>query len=168
MVPMKILILSDSHSSLSFMRQAIAMLCPDGVVHLGDYYQDGLAMAREHPGLRFYQVAGNCDAFDFTPGQDQILSCPIDGVQFYLTHGHRHGVKAGLGRLLAAARDSAAAIVLYGHTHHADCHQEEDGLWVLNPGSCNGYGGSVGLVELENQKIIACKILRQADLEVYR
>ncbi len=165
---MKILILSDSHSSLSFMRQAIAVLRPDGVVHLGDYYQDGMQMAKEHPALRFYQVAGNCDAFDFTPGQEQILSYPIGGVQFYMTHGHRHGVKTGLEKLLTAARASAATIVLYGHTHRADCHQEEDGLWVLNPGSCSGYGGSVGLVELENHKIMACRILQQADLEDYR
>jgi hypothetical protein len=47
----------------------------------------------------------------------------------------------------------------------ADCHQEPDGLWVLNPGSCGYYGGSVGIIEVEKRKILSCRILRQSDLE---
>jgi len=38
-------------------------------------------------------------------------------------------------------------------------------LWVLNPGSCGSWSGTVGLIETENETIIACKILSQADLE---
>lgn len=167
-MPVKILVLSDSHSSLSFMRMAMDAVRPDAVVHLGDYYEDGRCLAEDYPHVRFFQVFGNCDRFFPSPYRDEILSYSIGGVPFYMTHGHKHRVKAGLGQLLAAARVSGASIVLYGHTHRADCHQEEDGLWVMNPGSCGGFGGSVGLVTLENDSIITCRIMGQADLEEYQ
>ena len=44
---MKILVLSDSHAGLSFMRRCIRTVKPDALVHLGDYYDDGAAMAEE-------------------------------------------------------------------------------------------------------------------------
>ena len=82
-----------------------------------------------------------------------------------MTHGHMHGVKMGLYRLLKDARDNGVQAVLYGHTHIADCHREEDGLWVLNPGSCGSLGGSAGLIETFGNEIVDCTILRQEDLE---
>lgn len=162
---MKLLVLSDSHSALRFMRQAIRAVKPDAVIHLGDYYDDGETLAEENPDMVFHRVPGNCDRY--RPGglNPTILCYPIGGVKLYMTHGHLHGVKMSLYRLLLDARASGAQAVLYGHTHSADCHQEEDGLWVLNPGSCGHSGGSVGIVEIQNEKITACRILRQADLE---
>ena len=56
---MKILVLSDSHSGLSFMRYAIRTVKPDAVIHLGDYFDDGQTVADENPHLVFHQVAGN-------------------------------------------------------------------------------------------------------------
>ena len=75
-------------------------------------------------------------------------------------------MKLYLAALLRDARACRVQAVLYGHTHVADCHQEEDGLWVLNPGSCGYGGGSAGLMEVEQGTIKTCRILRQADLEV--
>ena len=92
----------------------------------------------------------------------------IGGVIVYMTHGHRHRVKQYLAELLRDARACGVQAVLYGHTHVADCHQEDDGLWVLNPGSCGYGGGTAGLMELENKKITSCRILRQEDLEDMR
>ena len=59
---MKILVLSDSHSSLRFMRLALQKIRPDAFIHLGDYYQDAQAMAEEFPEIPGYFVAGNCDS----------------------------------------------------------------------------------------------------------
>ena len=42
---MKILVLSDSHAGLSFMRQCINRVKPDHVIHLGDHFDDAKAMA---------------------------------------------------------------------------------------------------------------------------
>lgn len=162
---MKILVLSDSHSGLSFMRLSIDRVRPDAVIHLGDYFDDGTAMAEEYPHIRFHQVPGNCDLYRMPRWQREILSYPVFGVNLYMTHGHKHRVKLTLSRLLADARASKAAAVLYGHTHVANCYQEPDGLWVLNPGSCGSYGGSVGLIDVNDGKILSCRILRQEDLE---
>lgn len=165
MTIMKILVLSDSHSALSFMRLCIRRVEPDAVIHLGDHFDDGSAMAEENPGIPFYQVPGNCDRYRCAPGTPDIRMENIGGVSLFLTHGHRHGVKTGTEALLAAARFAGAEGALYGHTHRADCRREEDGLWVLNPGSCGYFGGSGGLVEIENGAITSCRILRQEDLE---
>ncbi len=162
---MKILVLSDSHAGLHFMRRCISVLRPDAVVHLGDYYDDGAAMAQEHSHILFHQVPGNCDLHRCPLNTPQVLCYPIGGVGFYMTHGHNHRVKSGLGALLADARRSGAQAVLYGHTHRADCHRQEDGLWVLNPGSCGSYGGSAGLIEIEKEEIVGCRIISGADLE---
>ena len=162
---MKILVLSDSHASLSFMRLCIAKVKPDHVVHLGDHYDDGAAMAEENAHIRFHQVPGNCDRYRCDPNLPEILCYHIGGVRFYMTHGHRHNVKYDIGRLLADARSTGAQAVLYGHTHQAQCFCADDGMWVLNPGSCGSYGGSVGIIAVENEKITACHILRQAELD---
>lgn len=162
---MKILVLSDSHSALRMMRDCMEAVKPDAVVHLGDHYDDGEALKEAYPAVRIYQVPGNCDRYRCPPGAAEILIDRILGVDLYMTHGHRHNVKMFLGSLLRDARASRVQAVLYGHTHVADCHREEDGLWVLNPGSCGYGGGSAGLMEVENGKITSCRILRQEDLE---
>jgi predicted phosphodiesterase len=55
---------------------------------------------------------------------------------------------------------------LFGHTHSAYCQREEDGLWILNPGSCGYFGGSAGLLEVGAGQILQCRLLREEDLNV--
>ncbi len=163
---MKILVLSDSHSSRAFMRYAIDKVKPVHIIHLGDHFEDGKVIAEEYPHIRVHQVPGNCDQFRCDPWEADILCYAIGGVKCFMTHGHRHSVKTGLHHLLLDARKSGAEIVLYGHTHQKGCHREEDGLYVLNPGACGSWGGSVGIIEIENEKITACYVAQQADLEL--
>ena len=153
---MKILVLSDSHSGLQFMRRCVDALKPDAVIHLGDYYDDGQVLAEEYPHLQFHQVAGNCDRFRCPPFVREVLNYDVCGVRLFMTHGHRHFVKSSTGLLLADARKGGAAAALYGHTHQAECYQETDGLWVLNPGSSGYGGGSAGIIETDGEKITAC------------
>ena len=160
---MKILVLSDSHAALSFMRYCIDAVKPDHVIHLGDHFDDGLAMAEEYKDIRFHQVPGNCDAFRCDPDKPQILNYPIGGVRFYMTHGHKHGVKSGLERLVADGLNAQAQIVLFGHTHSPVCCQVQN-MWVINPGTCGTYGGSAALVEIERGSVMDCRILRADDL----
>lgn len=164
----RILVLSDSHSGLSFMRFAIRAVKPDAVVHLGDYYDDGESMAQENRHILFHQVPGNCDRSRFIGMKPEVLCYPVCGVKLFMTHGHVQNVKFGIGRLLNDARKAGAQAALYGHTHIADCFREEDGMWVLNPGSCGSSGGSVGLIETENNEILSCKILRREELEAMK
>lgn len=162
---MKILVLSDSHSALSFMFRAAAKVKPDAIVHLGDYYDDGEALAEEFPRIPFYQVPGNCDRYRAPIGAHEILILPVLGVKLYMTHGHKHNVKFYTGTLIRDAREAGAAAALYGHTHQAECYREEDGLWVLNPGSAGSYGGSAGIIEVNDGKISDCYLIGQQELE---
>ena len=161
---MTILVLSDSHSSLRFMRQCADTIRPDVLVHLGDYFDDAVVLKEEYPQILVYQVPGNCDRYRCPPGLPEILVENICGVRVYMTHGHRHQVKMSIGLLLKDARAAKADIVLYGHTHAADCHREDDGLWVMNPGSCGYYGGSAGIIEIVDGKMKTCKVIREQDL----
>lgn len=162
---LKILVLSDSHASLSFMRLCVKTTRPDHVVHLGDHYDDAQALAEENPHIRFHAVPGNCDRFRCDPTLPQTLCYCVGGVKFYMTHGHLHGVKSGIGALLQDARRQMCAAALYGHTHKAYCEQLEDGLWVMNPGTCGTYGGSAGIIEIADERISACYLVQQADLD---
>lgn len=146
------------------MRFAIDKVRPQHIIHLGDHFDDGAAMAQEYPYIRFHQVPGNCDRYRCDPWQADVLCYPIEGVKFFMTHGHRQMVKSGTQRLLADARASKADAVLYGHTHRAECYREDDGLWVMNPGACGSYSGSVGVIEIESGKISTCSLLTQAEL----
>lgn len=161
---MKILVMSDSHSGMSFMRACVRAVRPDVMIHLGDYYEDGQAISQEFPHIPMHQVPGNCDRYRCTGPAPELLCYDVCGVRMLMTHGHNHHVKSTLSLLLAEARKMNAKAVLYGHTHVADCRREEDGLWILNPGSCGSFGGSVGLMELEQGKILRCQILTQQDL----
>jgi predicted phosphodiesterase len=92
-----------------------------------------------------------------------MLCYSIGGVMMYLCHGHREDVKRqGTDVLALRARQNGAQMALYGHTHRIDCRQEEDGLWVLNPGPATH---SAGLIKTDGQALIACYILTETDLE---
>ena len=145
------------------MRRCIAAVKPDAVIHLGDHFDDAEAMKEEYPGLRFYMVPGNCDRYRCHPNQPEILIDRVCGVELYMTHGHKHSVKSYLGALLRDARTAKVDAVLYGQTHRADLHWEEDGLLVLNPGS-SGSGGSAALLELCDGKIKDCRLIDERDL----
>lgn len=161
---MRILVLSDSHSSLRFMYRCTETLRPDAIVHLGDYFDDGMALHSDYRHIPMYQVPGNCDGYRCPPGVQVIRVEQIGGVNLYMTHGHRHSVKQTLTQLLKDARACKVDAVLYGHTHRPDCRQEEDDLWILNPGTCGYYGGSAGVIEIEDSKIQAVYLVQESDL----
>ena len=160
---MRILVVSDSHSALSFMFRCAEVIKPDVIIHLGDHYDDGETLRDNCPNARVYLLPGNCDRYRAPVNVPEIQIDRLGGVTFYMTHGHRHSVKSTLRSLLADARAAGAGVVLYGHTHVADCHME-DNLLVMNPGSCGYYGGSAGLIEIQNGKIES-RLLKSDDLE---
>lgn len=159
---MRILVLSDSHSGMSFMRWCVDHVRPDHIIHLGDYYDDGQTLHDEYPRIPMTQVPGNCDKYRTPPFVREILIDRICGVDLYLTHGHRHRVKMGNEALIRDAVKAKVQAVLYGHTHMAECRKDGD-LWVLNPGSCGSWGGTAGLIDAENGKILNCRIIQYGD-----
>ncbi len=148
--PMKLLIFSDSHGR-GGMEQAAAVERPDHILHLGDCVRDaqGLKNAVDCPVT---YVPGNCDYNSSLP---EVLTLELGGKRIYMTHGHLHGVKMMYMRAVYAALEAQADILLFGHTHHPECFQQ-DGLWVMNPGAW-GYGRSYGLITLEKGNI-SCQL----------
>ena len=160
----RILVLSDSHRGMSFMRWCANTLRPDAIVHLGDFFDDGDELREEFRHIPMYQVAGNCDWYSAPPGAREILIDRVCGVDLYMTHGHRHGVKSTTERLISDARTAKVQAALYGHTHIPDCRKEGD-LWVLNPGAAGSWGGSAGIISVEDGRIIGCRIFRYGEQE---
>ncbi len=144
---MKILVFSDSHRSLSGMYAAIDRHSPHQAIHLGDLMDDAEEVAQHYPKLPFCMVPGNCDGWTTAPVKKQIM---LEGKSILLSHGHRWGVKSGYAAALADARAVGADILLFGHTHRAVCEQQEDGLWMMNPGASRS---SYGLIQIEDGSI---------------
>jgi uncharacterized protein len=92
----------------------------------------GEDVIRLYPDKTFHIVSGNCDIFSSYPSSD---IANIAGHGIFFTHGHTLGVKYGTERLVSAARAAGCDIALYGHTH-ASKVLYEDGMYVVNPGSC--------------------------------
>ena len=72
------------------MVRAIRQQQPDAVFHLGDCERDTQRLGKEFPDLPLYRVCGNCDREPVNP---EVLQLTLDGVKFFLTHGHRYSVK---------------------------------------------------------------------------
>lgn len=163
---MKILVLSDSHSVLGFMRECVDALKPDAVLHLGDCYADAQALAREYPALSLYCVAGNCDRYRVREDEvPETLTLRLGDVPIFLSHGHRQQVKYDPCILAQEAQCCGAKLALFGHTHSPLCVQTAQGMWLLNPGTCGGARPTAGLVTLENGTVTACRILDRTALE---
>lgn len=145
---MKIGVMSDSHGQISKVKQAVKQVGPvDGWFHLGDLSQDGFELAQlVHVPVKVVQ--GNCD------GKTDALVDEFvawGGKKFWLTHGHRYGVKYDLNDLVEWANHYGVDAVLYGHTHEAYA-KETKGIWVINPGSLylpRWNKPSVALIEID-------------------
>ena len=127
---MRILAISDSHGATAPITKAIDMLTPDVVCFLGDGARQAENIADEC-NIPFHIVKGNCD-LGFYEESKLIELC---GKRIFMTHGHKYYVKGGVGTLKEAARKTGADIVLFGHTH-TPFEQYDNGLYMLNPGSC--------------------------------
>ena len=156
---MKLLVCSDSHRTLTYMRRAVLAEQPDLFIHLGDHEDDAQQLSREFPTLPLLQVCGNCDA----GWSDEQRTATLGGAVFFLTHGHRYGVKYSLLRAELAAREAGANVLLFGHTHIPLCDWH-NGLWIVNPGACGGRTPTYAVIEADDG-ILRPAIRSMDDLE---
>jgi putative phosphoesterase len=131
-----ILVLSDSHGCLPALKAALLWAAGkdlNAAVFLGDGAADTNAASTETGFcLPWYKVAGNGD-FGFSLPESMILETDA-GRKFFLSHGSRYHVESGFRGIAAAARAAGAAGALFGHTH-VPFLGEQDGVFLLNPGS---------------------------------
>lgn len=130
-----IVAISDSHGRLPKTEKFLSVLDEaDYIFFLGDGGSDIEFLTGAYRSKLHY-VYGNCD---FRSGREEEL-VDIDGVKFFLTHGHRYGVKSGLLNLSLAALEKGADVALFGHTH-LPVIEKDGALTLINPGSIGCQG----------------------------
>ncbi|MBQ9781347.1 MAG: metallophosphoesterase family protein [Clostridia bacterium] len=162
MAKTEILIISDTHGKGDLAERAVALTRP----HLTIFCGDGLRDLAFRPALLpLYAVRGNCDYFTVPDiGEtEETLTLTIDGLKLLITHGHRYGVKSGLGALITKAIQENTDAVIFGHTHepleltllpeHASSRfgiSLNKPLYLFNPGSLGYAPHSFGTLTIKD------------------
>jgi uncharacterized protein len=126
---MKVLIVSDSHGLTRELEEIKHRHSGkvDAFIHCGDselpYGSSELQ--------KFLYVRGNCD---FAKEFPEERTEDIQGVRFFITHGHRYNVKMTLMNLYYRAQEIGAKVVCFGHSHIAGA-ENINGILFINPGS---------------------------------
>lgn len=154
---MKILVVSDTHGDFNSLLCAVKAQ-PDAevIVHCGDGDEQVHLLKETVKDKMIVGVRGNCDWNSFLPSKETLKIC---GKKIFITHGHLYNAKVGLYTIMCAAREEGADILLYGHTHIA-MNTYEDGLYMMNPGSCHGYMASYGIIEITENGDVLTNIVK--------
>lgn len=123
----KIVIMSDSHGYSDEIDMIRQRHDADAVFHCGDSER----MAEDAVLQGVMVVEGNCDHPN-QYNQDELVV--IDGIRFFITHGHVYNVKQNLTSLSYRASEVGADVVCFGHSHVVYAEQDEHHLYI-NPGS---------------------------------
>lgn len=153
---MKILVLSDSHGSVSNMEQAVELTDPDEIFHLGDCWRDAEKLHDLYPAVPMEQVPGNCDFRPLEPAEKLLLR---GGRRILICHGHTYGVKQSLLSAGYAAQERQADLFLFGHTHRPFCDQRGGSL-LLNPGSIGDFAHPSYAVVRVEAGVLRTELLR--------
>ena len=146
---LRLLVVSDVHGRTAALERVLELHPTADVIFLGDGLREVEDAAARYSRRRFILVPGNCDWSSQLPATRVEL---LGGKRFFITHGHKYGVKYGLYTLEQAAREWQADVVLFGHTH-TPYEAYEDGRYFLNPGSL-GYEESYGYVDVTSAGIL--------------
>ena len=157
---MKILVFSDSHGDSSTMCDIVSLCKKDTslLIHLGDMCADFEMVKNFFPNIPFINVRGNNDFFETDIESDVQIS--LSGINTFITHGHRYGVKSGLSGISARARATRSDLVLFGHSHQPLKEKRGDILYI-NPGSVSSRSGkpTFSVLEIDNFLIQSAEIL---------
>ncbi len=154
---MRILVVSDTHGDLNRLISAVnAQPKAEVIVHCGDGDEQVQYLKENYRDKMIVGVRGNCDWSSFLPAVETLRIC---GKTIFVTHGHLYNAKTGLYQIVSAAREQKADILLFGHTH-IPLSSYDDGLYILNPGSCHGYFASYGYIDITPQGEIVTNTVR--------
>ncbi len=129
---MKLLVISDTHGHIERVIRLLPLFTDlDAIVHLGDFLGDAEKL-QGYTNIKVIAVGGNCDGVTVKSEAMKIIESPFGSL--LITHGHLHGAKKGIDRLLYQAAESKAKAVLFGHTH-TPFYGVFDGISLVNPGS---------------------------------
>ncbi len=153
---MRILVVSDSHGDYRSLKKAIgAQPSAEVIVHCGDGANEVESLKIDFPEKQLIAVRGNCDWSSMLPPTEVAQ---VGGKRLFVTHGHLYQAKFTIYNMICAAREEKADILLYGHTHCA-LNEYDDGLYIMNPGSCHGYGATYGYIDITDKGDIVTNIV---------
>lgn len=162
---MKVLVVSDTHGNISNVEEVLDLIKNAGIeaiLHCGDYISDMQRLKKLHPEMKVYGVYGNCDGMAY--GDDLTKIITLEGVNIFMTHGHKYHVKWGdYEELLIDAAAEGAQAALFGHSHCAyiGCKDE---ILLLNPGSIScprdTNNPSYAILDLKDGKIQNATIMQ--------
>ncbi len=145
---MRILVVSDTHGDMNTLIRAVnAQPNAEIIVHCGDGENQVQYLKNSINDKMIVGVRGNCDWGSMLPSVETLRVC---GKTIFITHGHLYNAKTGLYQITCAAREAKADILLFGHTHIA-MTSYDDGLYIMNPGSCSGYMASYGYIDITDK-----------------
>lgn len=153
---MRILVVSDSHGDYRSLKKAIAAQpSAEVIVHCGDGSNEVESLKIDFHEKQLIAVRGNCDWSSMLPPTE---IAQVGGKRLFVTHGHLYQAKFTIYNMICAAREEKADILLYGHTHCA-LNEYDDGLYIMNPGSCHGYGATYGYIDITDKGDIVTNIV---------
>lgn len=151
----RLLVLSDSHGNTNIVRAIVGMFGADcdALCFCGDGARDVLsvlatfvskaekaslippviALARGNGDTESYVVQSQDVQITYRVPKSQELTAA--GKNILLAHGHQHDVYYGTEAFFHAAKRERADVALFGHTH-IPYAAHQDGILLLNPGSC--------------------------------
>lgn len=151
---MRILVISDSHKRGDIIEKILyAQPTATHVFFLGDLASDIEDYTYLFTDKIFYILSGNCDYFSTYPSSSIEI---IGGKKIFYTHGHTLGVKSSTSHLFNTAKSQGCDIALFGHTH-TPLILYEDGVWLVNPGSCGFPRNSkptYAVIDIENNGVM--------------
>ncbi len=150
---MLIALTGDTHGRIDAIKSELRLKKPDYLLHTGDYYSDGVNLARSLD-IEFTGVRGNCDT-GRRGKREEILD--LAGHRFCILHGHQHRVKTTINNVYYHAQEIKAKVIAFGHTH-IPCCEFQNGIWLINPGSPSlpraGSIGSYVLIKAEKDYLV--------------
>ncbi|MDE6736026.1 MAG: metallophosphoesterase [Treponemataceae bacterium] len=151
----RLLVLSDSHGNTKTVRAIVGTFGADcdALCFCGDGARDVLsvlatfaskaeknslippvvALARGNGDTESYVVQSQDVQITYRVPKSQELTAA--GKNILLAHGHQHDVYYGTEAFFHAAKRERADVALFGHTH-IPYAAHQDGILLLNPGSC--------------------------------
>ena len=153
---MKIGVISDTHDNVTKILQAVQFFNQqeelEVVIHAGDFVSPFAVAAMAELKCPLAAVFGNNE------GEKIGVAKRFEGLgDLYVNFG---SIEAGDRKIAFAhypeladtlAKGNQFDVVIYGHTHEIDTHQEGETL-VVNPGECGGWltgKSTIAIIDLE-------------------
>ncbi|MDE6758440.1 MAG: metallophosphoesterase [Clostridia bacterium] len=143
-----IMVISDTHNRLPKSETFWEALDNvDYIFHLGDGARDIEHLKEAYPDKLVF-VYGNNDCK--TSNQEKTVE--IEGVKFFLTHGHHYKVKSSDLNLQLRGLELGVDCCLYGHVHIPQ-YSEYGKMKLINPGSLT-YSHTYCYMTVKDGKIL--------------